>query len=340
MAVAGGSKTLWALQVFARPRDPRGAAKSGLRDHCSVQLHDRDELLGRYTLPAIFPPDNLPLADGIGPLPPPERMFAAQYAARRLVALPNGFWRLEASVTNRRQRNPQDTLCIALVLDATFVPVCWFPAGASHPNSQPVGGNGVPQTGEDAWPPRENAASSPQNPPGSSLLLDCIPGLPASASGWLLAGSEGFENGNRVFALAATSQQTGARYRRSLQGMQPKLDQCRYRQRIRPVRLPDDWLLLDIEGDDWGLKESAWLWHLPTDRFIAIPLGAVSPHRENVDYLYHAGLDCLFAVNCSYDRSTALFRLIPRPEMLKRLVAEKSLLRTVPGWEILTETGG
>jgi hypothetical protein len=339
MAVAGGSKTLWALQVFARPHDPRGANKSGLTNHCSVQLHDRDELLGRYTLPAVFPPENLPLADGIGPLPAPERMLAAEYAARRLVALPNGFWRLEASVTNRRQRDPQDALCIALVLGATFAPVCWLPAGAAHPYAQPVGGNGAPQPGEDAGPSPENAASSPQNPPGSSLLLDRIPGLPASANGWLLAGSEGFENGNKVFALAATSLQTGARYHRSLQGMQPKLNQCRYGQRIRPVRLPEDWLLLDIEGDDWGLKESAWLWHMPTDRFIALPLGAVSPHRENVDYHYHAGLDCLFAVNCSYDRSTALFRLIPRPEMLVRLMAEKSLLRSVPGWENLTESG-
>ncbi|MGB0128275.1 MAG: hypothetical protein WBP72_11610 [Rhodocyclaceae bacterium] len=338
MAVAADSKTLWAVQVFARPHDPQGAHKSGLRDHCSVQLHDRDELLGRYSLPAVFPPENLPLADGAGPPTLPERTLAAEYSVRRLVALPNGFWRLEVSVTNRRHKDPKLSLGIALVLDATFAPVCWLPAEAGHPYAEPIGGNELRLNGDDAGPTPDDAESAPQNRPGSSLLLDSIPCLPTSSKGWLLAGSEVFENGNKVFELAATDLQTGARYRRSLKGMQPKLDQCRYGQHIRPVRLPEDWLLLDIEGDDWGLKESAWLWHLPTDRFFAIPLGAVSPHRENVDYHYHAGLDCLFAVNCSYNRSTALFRLIPRREMLARLTAEKSLLRNVPGWETLAET--
>lgn len=340
LVLAGGRKTLWAVQVFAEPREPWRAKKSGLRDHRSVQLHDRDALLSRYTLPMVFPPENMPLADGIGPPTLPERPLAAQWFASRLVALPNGFWRLETDVRNRRRKDSQLSLCIALVLDATFTPVCWLPAEAADPFAEPATSDAERRPGEETGPPPGDAESAPESPPGLSLLLDGIPGLPASGKGWLLEGSEDFANGNTVFALAATNLETGATLFRSLKGMQPKLDQCRYGQRIRLIRLPENWLLLDIEGDDWGLKESAWLWHLPSDRFIAIPLGAVSPHRENVDYHYHAGLDCLFAVNCSYDRSTRLFRLIPRREMLVRLLAEKSLLRSVPDWEGLAEADG
>jgi hypothetical protein len=83
--------------------------------------------------------------------------------------------------------------------------------------------------------------------------------------------------------------------------------------------LPEGWVLLDIDGDDFGLTESAWLWNMPSDRFLAIPLAAVSRHRENVSFRYHAGLDCLFATNCSYDRTTVLYRLVPRARMLELL---------------------
>jgi hypothetical protein len=333
-AAAEGDNTFWAVEMFARPHDPRGTHKAGLRDHGGVELYDREKLLGRYALPAMFPPENLPIADGIAPPPLPERPLAARYSPRRLVALADGFWRLETVVANQRHKDPKLSLGIALVLDATFAPVCWLPAAASHPFTGDRAGHGA-----ETPPATHEADEAPARRTDPPLLLESVPGLPICSSGWLLRGSEIRDNGSPVFALTATSPLTGEQFQRPLRGMQPKLGQCHYGQHIRPVRLPEDWLLIDIAGDDWGLQDSAWLWHLPTDRFIAIPLGAVSPHRENVDFHYHPGLDCLFAVNCSYDRSTALFRLIPRPETLKRLVAEKSLLRSVPDWESLAETG-
>lgn len=305
-------EALWALARFSQPNDPRQARRNGISATASIILQRAGARLGECTLPDRFPPP-LPMQDGALPgkaLPAPPQ--PAEYRPESLTRTADG-WLLNCQANNRHGKGAHFIRRLALRLAADLSPIDWTPR---HPELDD----------QDDAPPDEAAGR---------IDLASLPGLPAAELGWQISGSALGHEQHDMFALRAVDRASGRHYLRPLRGMQPRLTEYRYGQHIVPIALPGDWLLLDIRGDDFGLADSAWLWHLPSDRFIAIPLGAVSPHRENVDFHYHPGLDCLFAVNCSYDRTTALFRLLDRPEMLARLEAATPLQRLVPPWQAM-----
>ena len=292
---------LWAVSRYAAPVRPRKGTQEAAY---SLLFYRQAEALGEYSLPVAFPPE-LPETGG-GSSAAASGTVAAEYRPTMLKRLADG-WRLDCAVCDRKTYGKHLAENIAIFLDAQLQPMAWA--------RRTSGGEAV--------------GSAPQ-PLGIGLAG--IPGLPGAAKGWEITGTEMRQDETMVFALRALDIASGREYLRPLRGMQPRLGEYRYGQQIVPLLLPEDWLLLDIRGDDFGLEDSAWLWHLPDDRMLAIPLGAVSPHRENVDFHYNPALDCLFAVNCSYDRSTVLFRLCPRTEMLSRLNDSASLQRRPEDW--------
>lgn len=300
---SGGA--FWAISRFSLPR------QKGISASYGIVLQRAGAVVGECTLPGLFPP-TLPMRREarLGKaLPEPPQ--PVEYRPESLVRAADG-WLLNCHVSNQRRKGVRFIRRIELRLAADLSLMDWAPR---HPECDDQGD-----------------------------VLSCeavghvdvasLPGLPAADSGWQISGSWLCLERGDMFAIRAVDQATGRHYLRPLRGMQPCLGEYRYGQDIVLIALPGDWLLLDIRGDNFGLDDCAWLWHLPSDRFIAIPLGAVSPHRENVDFHYNPGLDCLFAVNCSYDRTTALFRLIGRPEMLARLEAAAPLQRLVPPWQV------
>ena len=173
---------------------------------------------------------------------------------------------------------------------------------------------------------------------GVCHVSECV-GLPASEKGFLLYG--GFEyiraKGNYRFSLNAINLDTGKAWQRSLQNMQPKWDKCRYSQRIHPKPLPYGWILLDIVGDNFGLTDAAWLWHMMSDRFFAIPLAAVTDGHINADFHYHPEMDCLFAYSNDYDTPPNLERLVSLAEMLTAIEKNVQLIRAVAPWVALDD---
>ncbi len=179
---------------------------------------------------------------------------------------------------------------------------------------------------------------------GVCYVSECA-GLPASEKGFFLYGGEerawndeqqSFND--QGFSLNIVHLDTGKAWQRSLKGMQPKFDKCRYDQRIHPKPLPNGWVLLDIIGGSFGLTECAWLWHMESDRFFALALSAVTDDRENADFHYHPDMDCLFAHSTSFDRPEIVERLVPLPEMLASIENTPSLARIVPPWTALAST--
>lgn len=302
-----GDKALWAISRFSQPNAPH---QSGISAAYGIILQRGGTLLGECTLPSLFPP-TLPMRSDarLGKaLPAPPQ--PAEYRPESLRRTADG-WLLNCHVSNQRSKGARFIRRLALRLAADLSPLDWTPR---HPE----------RDDQDDFPPHEAAGQ---------ISVASLPGLPAASRGWEISGTTLGHEHHDMFAMRAIDRATGQHFLRPLRGMQPRLTEYRYGQHVAPIALPGDWLLLDIRGDNFGLDDSAWLWHLPSDRFIAIPLGAISPYRENVDFHYNPSLDCLFAVNCSYDRTTALFRLIARPEMIARLAAATALQRLVPPWQ-------
>lgn len=297
-------ESFWAVSRFSQPR------QKGISATYGVVLQRGGAVFGECTLPDLFPPPLLicgeaPLGKALPDPPQP-----AAYRPESLVRAADG-WLLNCHVSNQRRKGVRFIRRLELRLAADLSPMDWAPRHQERDDQDDV----------------------LQCEVVAHVNVASLPGLPAADCGWQLSGITLGAGRDDMFAISAVDPVTGRHYLRPLRGMQPRLGEYCYGQHIVLIALPEDWLLLDIRGDNFGLDDSAWLWHLPSDRFIAIPLGAVSRHRENVDFHYNPGLDCLFAVNCSYDRTTALFRLVGRPEMLARLEAAAPLLRLVTPWQ-------
>ena len=169
---------------------------------------------------------------------------------------------------------------------------------------------------------------------GAACAVPLAPGLPQSSRGYLLCGGRSTRNARvgDAFALIAVNLEDGRVWERSLEGMQPKLGSCHYEQGIVPRPWPDDWLLLDIAGDNFALQDCAWAWHLPTDRYFAIPLAPTTPDRENASLHYHPGLEVLFAYSTSLDRDDTLEMLLPLRNILEMLQSARGAPRAVLPW--------
>lgn len=153
--------------------------------------------------------------------------------------------------------------------------------------------------------------------------------LPSQKKGsWILSTNK-FKN---VFYLLAHHLESGQVIGRSLEGMQPKLETCYYNQNICLTLLPNDWIMLDIQGDNFGITDTAWIWDYPSDQFIAITIPMIDKHRDNPKLSYHPNHNCLFAITESYDYPSQLIKLIPLPRMLELIQAQKSLQRDVSTW--------
>jgi hypothetical protein len=162
-------------------------------------------------------------------------------------------------------------------------------------------------------------------------LSDCA-GLPSSKKGFLVSVCN-----NQGFTLNVVDLDTEKVWQRSLKGMQPNFDKCRYQQHIHPKLLPDGWVLLDIIGDNFGLADCAWLWHTTNDQFFAIPLAAVTDDYANATFHYHHDMNCLFALSGGSERHEILERLVPLPEMLAAITQDVHLARVVEPWIALSD---
>ncbi|SFZ78016.1 hypothetical protein [Chitinimonas taiwanensis] len=315
---AEGAQALWALQGYATP-DPLFKDKR-VKRHAQTEILvalPRDEQL-RCALPTVFPPA-LPCSAGAlseQGLPSPPQ--PAIYNPLALMSEGDGTWRLLAMVSKAYQKAPPLDEQVILILNAQFQLQRW-----QWVSSQPeaAAAFGFTQARSGMWSLTALPLHSPE-----------IPGLPPNPSGWDLCGAYWMRDAQEHFVMLATSRDTGARFVRDCSAMQAKLGECRYSQRLLLVSLPHDWVLLDISGDNWGLQDSAWLWHVPSDRFLALPLGAIGENRENMDFHYQPQLESLFATNVSYDYSTKLFRLMPFTQMLSLLRASATLERRLPDW--------
>jgi hypothetical protein len=180
----------------------------------------------------------------------------------------------------------------------------------------------------------QTIAVTPHTLNGSALWLAEVPGLPSGPSGYCVYGActphSGAQGGE--FTLVAVGIDDGSIWSRSLRAMQPKFGECHYSQALHLMALPEAWVLLDIVGDNFGLQDAAWLWHLPTDRCFAIPLAAVSPDRENGTLHYHPDLACWFAHVSSVDADDYLEMLRPLPECIAALEGSRTLRRTPGAW--------
>lgn len=170
---------------------------------------------------------------------------------------------------------------------------------------------------------------------GGTLWRADVSGLLSSDKGYVLYGGLESEDNNYKFSINAVNLDSGQAWQRSLKGMQPKWDRCCYGQRITPLDLPDGWVALDIRGDNWGLTDCAWFWHVPTDRFFALPIAAVVDDKENADFHYQPSLNCLFALSDGYDRNPILERLVDFPSFIHSLESTQSCLRVVSPWQMV-----
>ena len=177
-------------------------------------------------------------------------------------------------------------------------------------------------------------ASSSSTLNGTAVWLPQLPDLPPCAAGYLLYGalSPMQRGAGGEFACVAVNLDDRRIWTRSLRAMQARFGSCHYAQRIRLARLPGDWLLLDIEGDGFGLQDTAWIWNLATDELYAIPLAAVSDERENASLHYQPEAACLFACGTPMDGEPWLQMLQPFADMLAVVTTSAATRRQAGPW--------
>ncbi len=169
---------------------------------------------------------------------------------------------------------------------------------------------------------------------GSAVWLPQLPGLPSCDAGYVLYGAQApmHKGHGGEFSCVAVNPGDGRIWTRSLRAMQPRFGSCHYAQRIRVARLPDDWLLLDIDGDGFGLQDTAWLWNLATDQQYAIPLAAVSESRENAALHFQREADCLFALGAPMEGDAWLQMLQPFAQTLAAVTSTSGTRREAAPW--------